>query len=194
MQDGITSLRESFPALSLVTGFACPSERAILADLLLLWLEVNRARRSSESMVAAARLSWWRDSLSEGRGESVPLAERLILSLEDTEAVTRMLQEVIEAVLNGDDEHRVYRSLGEMMARLLDEGRGRDEIGLVLSVFDKAMSGEGVDSGVARDLMSSDILVPFKLIVWLGEDRGRLDYPLAHRFLPLRMMLKAFWL
>ena len=61
--DAIQNLRDEFPALGLTLGFAKPAERSLYADLLLLWLELNRARSSSETLVAAARMTWWRDAI-----------------------------------------------------------------------------------------------------------------------------------
>ena len=149
-----TTLRQEFPALALVTGFANPKMREQLADLLLLWLEINRARNAAESMIAAARITWWREALDEGKPEAVPLAERLIATYPDVTPITAMLQDVVNITLNGGDDHQICHVMGDLWAKILNHGQGGDDCAHILLAFRGAMSGNALDSDLAASLMA----------------------------------------
>ena len=186
-----TTLRQEFPALALVTGFANPKMREQLADLLLLWLEINRARNAAESMIAAARITWWREALDEGKPESVPLAERLIATYPDITPITAMLQQVVNITLNGGDDHQICHVMGDLWAKIFNNGQGGDDCAHILLAFRSAMSGNALDSDLAASLMAKPIPQPIKLIAWLAQDPKRLSYPEAQPLLPFKMMLRA---
>ena len=106
--DAVSSLRRELPALGLTAGFAAPKIRPLYADLMLLWLEVNRARAANENLIAAARLTWWRDAIAENKPEGVPLAVRLLeyKSLDQSQLTTR-LTNLIDVTINSSPEAKI---------------------------------------------------------------------------------------
>jgi hypothetical protein len=189
---GSKTLREDFPALALTVGFAPPHDRELMADLLLLWMEINRARNAAENMIAAARISWWRDALDKNRPEGVPLAERLIKAIPEPTPVTDMFEKVIGITLDQGDDHLVCHAVGDMMAIILNKGEGGDDIAHTLLAFRRAMAGKSLDGDIAKVLIAAPLPVPIKLIAWLAQAPERLNYPEGQPLLPLKMMIRAF--
>ncbi len=196
--DSITTLRADFPALALVTSVMPPRDRTYLADLLLLWLEVNRARNAAESMIAAARITWWREALDNKKSEGVPLAERLLAhhlaADRDIAPITSMLEHIVGITLNAADsaDHQTCHAMGDMLAATLHNGNGGGDIAHALLALRGAMGGITLDDGLAATLFAADMPTPFKLMAWLAQDPTRLNYPDAHPLLPLKLMVKAF--
>lgn len=188
---GSETLRQEFPALALVTGFATPKTREVLADLFLLWLEINRARQAAESMIAAARITWWREALENKKPESVPLAERLIAAHLDISPITNTLQNVVNITLNGGDDHQICHALGDMLSALLNNNKGGDDCAHILLAFRQAMTGHALEAELAKTLMQKDIPQPLKLMAYLAQDPKNLSYPEASPLLPLKLMWQA---
>ena len=188
---GSVTLRQDFPALALVIGFARPDAREQLADLLLLWLEMNRARQAAESMIAAARITWWREALDNKKPESVPLAERLLAHYQDISPITATLQQVVNITLNGGDDHQICHAIGDMLAKVLNNGQGGDDCAHILLAFRQAMTGQALDHVISKDLQHKPVPQPLKLMAWLAEDPKRLNYPETGPLLPLKMLFRA---
>jgi hypothetical protein len=188
---GSATLREDFPALGLVLGFVRPRERELMADLLLLWMEINRARNADESMIAAVRLTWWRDALKGRQAEGVPLAERLIRKFPHPVPVTDMLDKIITITLDQGTDSRVCHTVGDFMATVLNRGEAGGDIAHILLAFRGAMAGKALDTKKARPLMAAKLPVPFKLMAWLALKPERLAYPESQSLLPLKMLIKA---
>lgn len=186
--DSISSLRHEFPALALITGFASRKDRAFLADMLLLWLEYRRATRASETLIAAARLTWWREAFETGKTGNVPLAERITKWSEhklDLSELINSTQSLINAVLDGSDQRFIHLQFAEMIKFGLKLEDDAQSMASVLSGLSDVMDGEKAalppEAGYA----------PMALIVWLCQDPSRLDYPAKHPLLALRMLLAA---
>ena len=201
MLSATASLRDEFPALALTLGFAPPQRRAHWADLLLLWLEVNRARNAAESMIAAARITWWREALDNQKPEGVPLAERLLSSGADISAISTMLNNVVGITLNAgpDSESQICHAMGEMLSTLVVEDdkksanqRATDhDYAHTLLAFRAAMGGDALTGETAQTLMAAPLPTSFKLMLWLAEKPERLNYPEAQTLLPLKMLFHA---
>lgn len=183
------SLRDEFPALALTVSFAPPRQRQYLADLLHLWLEINRARLAAESIIAATRLTWWRDALETGKDDGVPLASSLVASGCDLAPVIKMLNHIIGMVLEGSDsEKRVCHDVGFMLAIMVNNGHGGEDIAKILLNLRSAMKGEAL----IPHPFNPAIPTSFKLMGWLAGRPASLDYPDADPLLPLKMILQAW--
>lgn len=188
------SLRDEFPALALTVGFASPAERDHLADLLLLWLEINRARNAAESMIAAARITWWREALDNNRAEGVPLAERILASGRDLSSVSIMLARVVGITLDAAStaDNDICYAMGDMLASMVNRGKGASEIAQALMTLRSAMGGEDITPDRQTAVFTAKIPTPFKLMAWLSGRPQSLNYPESDPLLPLKMMVRAF--
>lgn len=188
------SLRDEFPALALTVGFASPAERDRLADLLLLWLEINRARNAAESVIAAARITWWREALDNNRAEGVPLAERILASGRDLSSVSIMLARVVGITLDAAStaDNDICYAMGDMLASMVNRGKGASEIAQALMTLRSAMGGEDITPDRQTAVFTAKIPTPFKLMAWLSGRPQSLNYPESDPLLPLKMMVRAF--
>ena len=189
--DAIQNLRDEFPALGLTLGFASPAERSLYADLLLLWLELNRARSSSETLVAAARMTWWRDAIENAKPEGVPLAMRLLYHKTiDQKRLADHLTNIIGLTLNGSEDTIFHHHFGQVLGMVFNcDG---DQAGLVLARLKLSLSGQVIDQStdLKNDLKSMPKVI--QLINWLASDPSRLHYPESKPLLALHMLAKAF--
>jgi len=186
--DAVSALRHEFPALALVTGFAARADRPFLADMLLLWLEYRRASLGAENLIAAARLTWWRDTFTSKKTENVPLAERIIAWSEtrvDLPGLVEATDRIIANVLDGENNTLLH---GEF-ALLLEKGLGLNDESLatqeVLASFAKAMDGGQAELTIIPDY------IPLALMAWLCERPSRLAYPQQHPMLAFQMLMRA---
>jgi len=186
--ESVSALRHEFPALALTTGFASRKDRAFLADMLLLWLEYRRATRTSENLVAATRLTWWREAFESGNSGHVPLAERLMDwsgHKLDLARLVNATEKLINAVLDGGDERFIHLHFAELIEEGLNLEGEAQSISSVLSGLADVMDGKDVE------ITAETRYTPMALIVWLCRDPSRLDYPAQHPMLALRMFLAA---
>ena len=192
MTDAVTSLRQDVPALGLTLGFSAPSIRPVLADALLFWLEIRRAGLAGEQLIAATRMTWWRDALTEGRSEGVPLAERLIAhggGSQLAEAINRR----IDALLYGDGDDTWPDGISVWLAARIHEMQ-QDEIDIsaisqVMNRLDAGLKGIRED-----DIPTAGITgqISLDLISWCCDKPSRLQYPAAHPLLVVQMLLATF--
>ena len=191
--DAVSSLRQEFPALGLTAGFAAPETRALYADLMLLWLEMNRARSANETLIAAARMTWWRDAIDQHSPEGVPLATRLLAypSL-DRAALVQSLTALIDLTLHADPEDRAEadNKAHLVFGQILSSAFGCDATaaGQVMIRLKASLAG------APRDIPINDagLPKPLRLVAWLADDPARLHYPEAKPMLALSMMMAAF--
>ena len=187
MTEAVTNLRQEVPALGLTVGFSSPADRDVIADGLLLWVEVRRACLTQENLVAATRLTWWRDALSDQRGHGVPLAERLILH-KNCDALAKGLDAKMMSVLHGEPNHKEPWSdvIGQWYVQ---NGIGHDPTvnASILDNLDEAFVGK------ANDRLSSG-QISLDLISWCCSKPSRLNYPDQHPLLALQMMIAAITL
>ena len=189
------SLRDEFPALALTVGFAAPQQREHLADLLLIWLEINRARGAAESMIAAARITWWREAIDNARPEGVPLAERLLSSGRDLTSLSTMLDQIVNITLHADpnSEHAICHAMGDMLAVMVNKSSGGSDIAHALLALQTSMSGGNtISPDLVKTINQAQIHISFKLMVWLANRPRSLSYPEVDPLLPLKMMCRAF--
>lgn len=190
--DAISSLRQELPALGLTAGFAAPKIRSLYADLMLLWLEVNRARAANENLIAAARLTWWRDAIAENKPEGVPLAMRLLEneSLDQSQVTTR-LTELIDATIHSSPEAKIEaeNQCHLIYGHILSSALGGDALaaGQVLIRLKASLAGNPSD--VEYDVQSLPKVL--RLVDWLAQDPMRLHYPEAKPMLALSMIFAA---
>lgn len=189
--DAVTSLRQEFPALGLTAGFADPKSRAVYADLMLLWLEINRARSSQESLIAAARLTWWRDAIADQKPEGVPLAIRLLANQNlDHSKLSATLTECISHTLNGAGEDHIHLSFGDILSATM--GGDAKAAGQVMMRLKASLSGYNTET--SADEIGAAIKTlpkPLRLIDWLADDPRRLHYPETKPMLALSMVFAA---
>lgn len=77
-------LRDSNQDLGLLFLFIPGKKRDLCADIFLLGFELDNAIHiPSEIMLAAIRLQWWRDALSDTAPSKVPLVQRLQRHIDD---------------------------------------------------------------------------------------------------------------
>lgn len=184
--DAVNALRHEFPALGLTIGFAPKKDRALIADILLFWLEVNRARSSSENLIAAARITWWRDAIDEKKPEGVPLAERLLAHQDiPHQAFGEMIGQLVELTLNQAGLPEVMHEFAKPFAPIWDGDA--DELAHILLAFKMAMTGQAHDLGK----IASPLPIPFKMMAWLCHDPARLNYPDEKPLLSLSMMMAS---
>lgn len=80
MTAGWKELRQRDQDLALCLLFARPRDRDLLADLLLLSLELETSIRvPSEPMLAAIRLQWWVEAVDRGSDAEAPILGRLFI-------------------------------------------------------------------------------------------------------------------
>jgi len=186
--ESVSALRHEFPALALTTGFASRKDREFLADMLLLWLEYRRATRTSENLVAATRLTWWREAFESGNTGNVPLAERIMDWSHhnlDLAVLINTTEKLINAVLDGSDECFIHLKFAEFIENGLKLEGEALPISQVLTGLADVMDGKDV-------VISAETrFTPMALITWLCRDPSRLDYPAQHPMLALRMLLAA---
>ena len=190
MSDAVLSLRQEIPALGLTAVFSPPRQRPLIADGLLLWIETRRASLASENLVAATRLTWWRDALADGKDPSktqgVPLAERLIKH-DGAEMLAEGLDATMIAILHGETEPIApwCEVLGRWFSR---HGIGQDFANAaVLKNLDAAFAGQAAAGRIATGQPSLD------LISWCCLKPSRLNYPEQHPLLAVQMLLAAMW-
>ena len=184
--DAVAALRHELPALGLTLGFADRSTRATIADILLLWLELNRARSASEGLIAAARITWWREAFDQGKPEGVPLAERLLK--QDKIAVSslsQMLSEVTNLTLDQASDGAVMHYFAPPITNAL--GGDANELAHILLSFKMALIGTPAE----LPPLKSDLPPPFKLMAWLAQDPSRLNYPQEKPLLALSMLMAS---
>jgi hypothetical protein len=185
--DSVAALRHEFPALGLTLGFAPKAERQAIADIMLLWLEFNRARSASENLIAAARITWWRDALTKKSSEGVPLAERLIgQTIIPVEVLASLAKDMAEMTLNQSSDDAVMRRFAQPVADAF--GGDADELGDILLALKMAMVGQAA----VLPLPLSDLPLPFRLMAWLCRDTWRLKYPDEKPWLALAMIWAKF--
>lgn len=185
--DAVAALRHELPALGLTVGFAHRSSRGIIADVMLLWLEINRARSASEGLIAAARITWWREAFDQGKSEGVPLAERLINQDKiSVSSLSAMLSEVTNLTLDQASDGAVMHCFAPPITAAF--GGDADELAHILLSFKMAMVGT---PSTLAPLMENDLPPPFKLMAWLAKDPSRLNYPQEKPLLALSMMLAS---
>lgn len=183
MIDAVSSLRQEAPALGLALGFSSPSHRQVIADAVLLWLETRRAMLAGEYLIAAARMTWWRDALAEKRPEGVPLAERLI-DHGGGDLLIAGIDARINATLHGTDPSLWHENLAAWLGgRLGIEG---ETIKPVFDALEMAYSGQTCTQSVATGQASLD------LMGWCCRKPTRLHYPENHPLLALQMMIAVF--
>lgn len=190
--DAVSSLRQELPALGLTAGFAAPQIRALYADLMMLWLEVNRARAANENLIAAARLTWWRDAITENKPEGVPLATRLLqYKTLDHHHLTTRLTDLIEITLHSeagagiraeDQCHLIY---GQILSSSL--GGDAKAAGQVLISLKASLAGQTHEMEIDRQSLPKVL----RLVHWLSQDALRLHYPEAKPMLALAMIIAA---
>ena len=187
MSDAVTSLRQDIPALGLTLGFSSPSIRPVLADALLLWLEIRRAGLAGEQLIAATRMTWWRDALAEGRSEGVPLAERL-MAHGDGRQLTDAINRRIDALLYGDSDDPWPEGIAVWLASHLAAQQALDisAISQMLNRLDASLRGDVMPSAPATGQVSLD------LINWCCDKPSRLQYPATHPLLVVQMLLATF--
>lgn len=182
MNSAVTDLRRETPALGLTLGFSPPSQRPIIADAILLWLEVRRAMRAGEPLIAAARMAWWRDALTENRSEGVPLAERLIAH-GGTESLIAGIDARINTALHGADPAAWHEHLAAWLSQ--KTGAWPEAAQMMLDQLEASFSGTAAARPVSTGQASLD------LMAWCCTKPSRLDYPEKHPLLALQMMLVA---
>ncbi|XDZ66865.1 hypothetical protein AB8880_05630 [Alphaproteobacteria bacterium LSUCC0684] len=186
--DSVSALRHEFPALALTTGFAARRDRAFLADMLLLWLEYRRATRASENLIAAARLTFWREAFETGKTDHVPLAERILDwsgQRLDRARLAHATERLVAAVLDGSDGGFIHKEF----AVLIEDGLKLDgEAEAMASVL--ACLADVMEGGEAHFPVKPGY-PPMALIAWLCQDASRLDYPSRHPMLAFRMMVEV---
>jgi len=186
LSDSVAILRQEFPALGLVLGFASPKERSTYADLLLLWIEINRARSSAETLIAAARITWWRDAMAEGKPEGVPLASNLLNHQRITPAqFADILTRIIDLTLQQSSEEAVQLAFGDVFAQAFD--CAANDVGYILHRLKTSLGGH---AGSGGDGIKNKASLPktLRLIDWLCEKPSRLHYPEEHPMLALSML------
>ena len=188
--DAVSSLRQELPALGLTAGFAAPEIRAVYADLMLLWLEVNRARAANENLIAAARLTWWRDAIDQNQPEGVPLATRLLDHQIDHQALVAELTHLIDHTLHSDggasQDDQCHLIYGRILASAL--GGEAEAAGQVLISLKASLAGKPRDLNIQTQSLPKVL----RLVHWLAEDPARLHYPEAKPMLALTMVFAAF--
>ena len=190
--DAVSSLRQELPALGLTAGFATPQIRPVYADLMLLWLEVNRARAANENLIAAARLTWWRDVIAENKPEGVPLAMRLLeyKSLDQSQ-LTAGLTNLIDVTINSSPEAKIeaenqcHLIYGKILSAIL----GGDALSAGQVLINLKASLAGKPSDIEYDVQSLPKVL--RLVDWLTQDPMRLHYPEAKPMLALSMIFAA---
>ena len=200
MSDSLTALRHELPALALTVGFAKPTERSMLADYLLFWLELRRALLASESMLAATRIAWWRDALEQKRGEA-PLAQRLIAKSECA-ALASALATLIESIIQPEIEPNttIHTIIGERLGDIIDKPTAT--LVPVLVRLDNALLGKETlgnktfgKETLEKETLPSKIGHPVPdLINWCCDKPSRLAYPDRHPMLALAMLAKSITL
>ena len=200
MSDSLTALRHELPALALTVGFAKPTERSMLADYLLFWLELRRALLASESMLAATRIAWWRDALEQKRGEA-PLAQRLIAKSECA-ALASALATLIESIIQPEIEPpeikpntTIHTIIGERLGDIIDKPTAT--LVPVLVRLDNALLGNKTfgKETLEKETPPSKIGHPVPdLINWCCDKPSRLAYPDRHPMLALAMLAKSITL
>ena len=181
--DAVTALRHEFPALGLTMGSAPAPDRAVMADLLLFWLEVNRARAASETLIAAARITWWKEALIAGQTEGVPLAERLLAQAVVPAAVlAELATDMAGLTLDQAGDGAVMHRFAPVMTDAL--GGDADELAHVLLAFKAAMAGQGT----TLPPLTSALPLPFRMMAWMAQDPRRLNYPDDRPMLALSMI------
>ena len=190
--DAVASLRQELPAIGLTAGFAPPKIRPVYADLMLLWLEVNRARSANENLIAAARLTWWRDAIADNKPEGVPLAMRLLehKSL-DQPQLTARLPDLIDVTINSSPEAKIEAEnqchfiYGDILASALSGDP--QAAGQVLISLKSSLAGKPRD--IEYDVQTLPKML--RLVDWLAQDPMRLHYPEAKPMLALSMIFAA---
>ena len=195
MSDSLTALRHELPALALTLGFAKPTERSMLADYLLFWLELRRALLASESMLAATRIAWWRDALEQKRGEA-PLAQRLIAKSECA-ALASALATLIESIIQPEIKPNttIHTIIGERLGDIIDKPTAT--LVPILVRLDSALLGNKTfgKETLEKDTPPSKIGHPVPdLINWCCDKPSRLAYPDRHPMLALAMLAKSITL
>lgn len=190
--DAISSLRQELPALGLTAGFAAPHIRPLYADLMLLWLEVNRARAANENLIAAARLTWWRDAIAENKPEGVPLATRLLENESlDQSQVTAGLTDLIDVTIHSNPEAKIEaeNQCHLIYGKILTSALGGDALaaGQLLIRLKASLAGKPHDN--EYDIQSLPKVL--RLVDWLTQDPMRLHYPEAKPMLALSMIFVA---
>ncbi len=184
MTDAVTALRHEFPALGLTLAFVPKKQRGGIADVMLLWLEVMRASTASESLIAAARIAWWRDAIADNKPQGVPLAERLISQdAIPNAALTAMLEKIISITIDGGDNGAIMHAFAPPMTTAF--GGSAQELAHILLGFNMAMSGEGVD----LPKPTSTLPLPFLMMAWLAKAPERLAYPREKPLLAVSMIM-----
>ena len=192
LMDAVSSLRQDLPALGLTTGFATPKIRPVYADLMLLWLEVNRARAANENLIAAARLTWWRDAIAEHKPEGVPLATRLLEyeSLDQSQLIAG-LTDLIDVTINSSPEAKIEaeNKCHFIYGKILTSALGGDSqaAGQVLICLKASLAGRTCD--ISSDVQTLPKVL--RLVDWLTQDPMRLHYPEAKPMLALSMIFAA---
>ena len=201
-ESSVSSLRHEFPALALALTFIPYRHRPIYSDLFLLWLEGRRATYANEAMIAAVRLAWWRDAITNQASQSVPLADRL-LALKTSHpdillAITDTLNQMISLLSGGALKAEALAIWHHLMANQLitytDQANGESsdhqEEALMLHVLDQTLLGKADTDHQAY----SGKHMLFRLISWLTQDPPRLYYPDQRPMLALKMtMAVLFW-
>lgn len=181
--NGLLLLRQEFPALGMVLGFIPSTQRAPVADIMLLWLELRRATQASEAIVAATRIAWWRDALEHGDGKGVPLAENLIAA-HDSAQLTKMLGQLVEATLTEGPAQAHHHTAATLLAQATQQDE--TELAAALIRLDAILDGEMAGNPGAA--------IPHPLpalIHWLCDQPTRLAYPERHPMLAFSMLLAA---
>ena len=193
MSDPVTILRQEFPALGLVLGFASPDERAIYADLMLLWIEINRARSSSENLIAAARITWWRDAVAENKPEGVPLATRMLDHQKiSPQYYADVLTQIIDLTLQQSAEESVQMAFGQFFAEAFNCDAG--DVGHILHRLKLSLGGHsGFNQSKNDGKKDGKGAMPkaLRLIDWLCDKPSRLHYPEEHPMLALSMVVAS---
>ena len=190
--DAVSSLRQELPALGLTAGFAAPKIRPLYADLMLLWLEVNRARAANENLIAAARLTWWRDAIAENKPEGVPLAVRLLeyKSLDQSQ-LTAELTNLIDVTINSSPEAKIEaeNQCHLIYGKILTSALEGDALAAGQLLISLKASLAGKPSDISNDIQTLPKML--RLVNWLTKDPMRLHYPEAKPMLALSMIFAA---
>lgn len=185
--NGVSLLRQEFPALALILGFIPSSEREPVANILLLWLELRRASQASEQIVAATRIAWWRDALEANDGKGVPLAENLLAGT-NLNSIAVRLADLVERTLTEENTTAHHHLAGQELATLINQPVERLTAALIR--LDNVLEGGRMDRPDRTSPDYSRHVLP-GLIHWLCDTPTRLAYPERHPMLVFAMVLAA---
>lgn len=215
----IETLRQKSPALALVAGFASNQQQDQLAWLMLLWLELRHAETvASEPLLAATRISWWKQAFQTGQSDAVPLADHVIrsataeqlawlaewadrrildliegedlrLGMDKGKASHRVFAKLLLSVIGLDPKDQAWRKAAESVIIKL-------EAALAHTTENRNTEMPGLpsftvpsSSPLSKEQRKGRLIL--ELLAWLAEEPLRLEYPDRYPLLALAMTWKA---